>query len=248
MRAALILLGLLPAFAGGAEVVSEGLAGAGRLPAGTIDFLGDTLGSFSSLQLEPGSWKRVGNHYEGVLWTLPDRGRNDPEAGLFFDYAARLERLRIRFTPGDGQLFLTPDGGLKLRDFRGQPLTGADPGPGSLMQRDVLLPAPASGNGSGKASLDAESLQFVPGGGFYIGDEYAANVYYFDRSGQLQGLIRAPRRHRATPQRPAGFRIAQGAADRPAQQPGRGRSLAVAGWPEAVRRHAERTDAGQRER
>jgi hypothetical protein len=216
-RAALTLLGLLlafPAFAGGEEpitrphldrtagarslslhgqtFVNQGLVGTGSLPAATVDFLGDTLGSISSLKIAPGSWKRVGDHYEGILWTLPDRGRNDPTANLFFDYAARLERLRIRFMPADGRLELIPDGGLELRDFRGRPFTGADPGAGTVTERGILLPAPTSGVGAGKVSIDAESLQFTRGGGFYVGDEYAANVYYFDKNGRLLGVIKPP--------------------------------------------------------
>ncbi len=217
MRAALLLLSLflaVPASAGEEELISRphldrgagacgvmlngqafinrGLVGAGELPAGTVDFLGDTLGSFSSLQIAPGSWKRVGDHYEGILWTLPDRGRNDPAANLFFDYPARLVRLRIRFSPEKGQLTLIPDGGLKLRDFRGRPFTGADPGTGTLTQRGITLPAPASGVGKGKVSLDAESLQFTRDGGFYVGDEYTANVYFFDKRGRLRGVIQPP--------------------------------------------------------
>lgn len=212
--AALVLSALLPALAGGEEpvprphldqaagartvslhgrtFVDQGLAGTGRLPADTVDFLGDTLGSFSSLQIAPGSWKRVGDHYEGVLWTLPDRGRNDPAAKLFFDYPARLERFRVRFTPGDGRLDLVPDGGLELRDFRGQAFTGADPGDGTLTERGIVLPAPAGGVGGGKVSLDAESLQFARDGGFYVGDEYTANIYYFDARGRLRGMIQPP--------------------------------------------------------
>lgn len=211
---ALILMILFPAAAGGEEFITrphldqtagvqsvslrgqtytnQGLVGAGQIPAGAIDFLGDTFGSFSSLQVAPGSWKRVGDHYEGVLWTLPDRGRNDPAAKLFFDYPARLERLRIRFTPSDGRLDLLPDSGLELRDFRGQPFTGADPGAGTLIERGIVLPAPASGVGAGKVSLDAEALQVTRDGGFYVGDEYSANVYYFDKSGRLRGVINPP--------------------------------------------------------
>ena len=176
----------------GRTFVDHGLVGTGVLSAGTVDFLGDTLGSFSSLKIAPGSWKRVGDHYEGVLWTLPDRGRNDPAAKLFYDYPARLIRLRIRFSPGDGQVALTPDGGLELRDFRGRPFTGADPGGGTVTQRGITLPAPARGVGAGKVSLDAESLQFTRDGGFYVGDEYAANVYHFDRTGRLRGVIQPP--------------------------------------------------------
>ncbi|SFN85228.1 Uncharacterized conserved protein [Sphingomonas sp. OK281] len=210
----MILMDLLTAFTGGEEAITrphldrtagahsvslhgrtyvdQGLVGAGVLSADTVDFLGDTLGSFSSLKIARDSWKRVGDHYEGVLWTLPDRGRNDPAAKLFFDYPARLNRFRIRFTPARGTLDLMPDGGLELRDFRGQPFTGADPGTGTLTERSIALPAPANGIGAGKVSFDAESLQFARDGSFYIGDEYAANIYYFDRQGRLRGVIRPP--------------------------------------------------------
>jgi len=212
--AALILLWLFPAFAGAEEpitrphldhavdareavlngqaYINHGLVGAGRLAADTVDFLGDTLGSFSSLQVDPKRWKRVGDHYEGLLWTLPDRGRNDPASGLFFDYPARLERFRLRFSPNDGRLDITPDGGVRLTDFLGKPFTGADPGGGVLSQRGRVLPAPAAGVGRGKVSLDAEALQLTADGGFYVGDEYAANVYAFDRRGRLRGIIAPP--------------------------------------------------------
>ncbi|MDN4632639.1 esterase-like activity of phytase family protein [Sphingomonas sp. PsM26] len=214
LPALLILMGILTAFTGGEDAIAQphrdqtagarsvslrgrtyvdqGLVGAGMLSADTVDFLGDTLGSFSSLKIARGSWKRVGDHYEGVLWTLPDRGRNDPAAKLFFNYPGRLNRFRIRFTPATGEFDLTPVGGLELRDFRGQPFTGADPDTGTVKERGIVLPAPASGPGAGKVSLDAESLQFTRDGGFYIGDEYTANVYYFDRQGRLRGVIRPP--------------------------------------------------------
>ncbi|ELC7320896.1 esterase-like activity of phytase family protein [Stenotrophomonas maltophilia] len=183
---------------GGRTYVDKGLVAAGRLPAGTVDFLGDTLGSFSSLAVQPSTWKRTASGYEGVLWTLPDRGRNDPEAGLFYDYAGRVERMQLRIDvtrgkPGAlGTLTMVPDKGVVLKDFNGQPFTGADPGEHTIAQRDVVLPSPASGAGAGKVSLDAESLQFTADGHFYIGDEYTANVYYFDAKGRLQGVIVAP--------------------------------------------------------
>ncbi|MEO9079469.1 MAG: esterase-like activity of phytase family protein [Rhodanobacter sp.] len=187
----------------GQQFVNHGLVGTGRLAAGTVDFLGDTLGSFSSLAIDPASWRRVGNHYEGTLWTLPDRGRNDPAAGLFYDYAARLHRYRIRFTPYQGkplpadshsqrQVTIEPDGGIELRDFRGQPFTSADPGDGTIEEQGVLLPSPREGTGAGKVSLDAESLQFTRDGSFYIGDEYSADVFFFDAQGQLRGVITPP--------------------------------------------------------
>lgn len=183
---------------GGKRYVDRGLVAAGSLPAGTVDFVGDTLGSFSSIDVRAGEWKRTAQGYEGVLWTLPDRGRNDPEAGLFYDYAARLERLRLQIrlpqsgVPAGDSVTLVPDGGITLRDFDGQPFTGADPGEHTVLRRGLTLPSPATGVGAGKISMDAESLQFTADGHFYIGDEYSANVYYFDAGGQLRGVIAPP--------------------------------------------------------
>lgn len=177
----------------GATYVDEGLVAAGSLPAATADFLGDTLGSFSSLQVQRGSWKRDANGtYRGILWTLPDRGRNDPEAGLFYDYAARLERLRIGIDTRNGHVELRPDGGIELRDFDGQPFTGADPADGVAVRHGIALPSPRQGIGAGKVSLDAESLQFTRDGHFYIGDEYAAYVYYFAPDGHLLDVLVPP--------------------------------------------------------
>ena len=139
---------------GGRTYMDKGLVAAGRLPACTVDFLGDTLGSFSSLAVQPGTWKRTTKGYEGVLWTLPDRGRNDPEAGLFYDYAGRVERMQLRIDvtrgkPGAlGTLTMVPDKGVVLKDFNGQPFTGADPGEHTITQRGVVLPSPASGAGA----------------------------------------------------------------------------------------------------
>ncbi|KAG0737107.1 hypothetical protein G6F46_014335 [Rhizopus delemar] len=84
-------------------------------------------------------------------------------------------QLRIDTTPGKpgalGTLIMVPDKGVVLKDFNGHPFTGADPGDHTIIQRDVVLPSPASGAGVGKVSLDAESLQFTANGHFYIGDE-----------------------------------------------------------------------------
>ncbi len=183
---------------GDVTYVDHGLVAAGSVPAGTVDFLGDTLGSFSSLQIEPGTWKREGDTYSGVLWTLPDRGRNDPEHHLFYDYRGRLHRFRFTMTPSSsagraGTVTLTPDGGRALSDFDGKPFTGAEPGQGTRTERGIVLPSPGKGIGAGKISLDAESLQFTRDGGFYIGDEYAANVYRFDQDGRLIGVVVPPK-------------------------------------------------------
>jgi hypothetical protein len=176
---------------GDTTYVDKGLEASGSLPAGTVDFLGDTLGSFSSLAIEPGSWKREGDTYTGALWTLPDRGRNDPEHNVFFDYRGRVHR--FRFTMTAGRVSLGVDGGRELRDFGGKPFTGVEPAQGVTKEKGIVLPSPTQGMGAGKISLDAESLQFTRDGGFYVGDEYAANVYRFDAKGRLTGVIVPPR-------------------------------------------------------
>ncbi|URX64642.1 esterase-like activity of phytase family protein [Luteibacter anthropi] len=201
---------------GGVTYTDHGLAATGSLPAGTVDFLGDTLGSFSSLSIEPGTWKRDGDTYTAVLWTLPDRGRNDPEHNEFYDYRGRLHRFRFTLTCRSapcarpevavesgraqgallqeaGVVTLVPDGGRELKDFDGKPFTGAEPAQGVRTERGIVLPSPAKGIGAGHISLDAESLQFTRDGGFYIGDEYAANVYRFDARGKLTGIVVPPK-------------------------------------------------------
>ena len=54
----------------GAEFVNHGLVGIGRLPADLKDAKGDTLGSFSSMAIDPTSWTRVGISYRARLYFL----------------------------------------------------------------------------------------------------------------------------------------------------------------------------------
>jgi hypothetical protein len=71
-----------------AQFVNHGLVGMGRLPADLKDAKGDTLGSFSSMAIDPKSWTHVGISYRGRLYSLADRGYNDPDKGLFFTIRA----------------------------------------------------------------------------------------------------------------------------------------------------------------
>ena len=105
----------------GQTFVNQGLVGAGRLAADSLDFLGQTLGSFSSMAVDANTWRRNGNTYTGSIFTLPDRGYNS--GSTFSDYAARLHSFDITFTPYTGsanlpqapasqnQLVLKPTGG-----------------------------------------------------------------------------------------------------------------------------------------
>lgn len=187
----------------GSSTVNQGLQGVGRLSADTRDFLGDSLGSFSSLAMDLSTWRRTGGSYQGTLYTLPDRGYNNPDGGLFSDYAGRLNRFTLSFTPDPGanlpqstasqrQITLAQTGGIVLTDARGQRFSGLDPGAGSTTQLGAVLPSAITGPSAGRISLDAEGLVRKLDGSFYVSDEYGPNVYYFSAAGQLQGVIGIP--------------------------------------------------------
>ena len=173
----------------GKTYVNHGLVAVGWLPAATRDFAGESLGSFSSMALA--DWKKAADgSYTGTLRTLPDRGPNN--VGPFkstTEYANRVHEHAIKLVPGKG-LTITPTGGFLLKDQTGQPFTGMDPG-GNVVERDgVKYPSPAvGGEGGGKLSLDSEAIAYLPDGGFYISDEYAAGIYLFDKTGKLSGAI-----------------------------------------------------------
>ncbi|HEY8066522.1 MAG TPA: esterase-like activity of phytase family protein [Methylosinus sp.] len=189
---------------GGLTFTNQGLVGTGRLPATTIDFLGDTLGSFSSLAIDPYSWRRSGSTFVATMFALPDRGLNDPANGVFYDYAGRLLKFNIAFSPYSGanlpastssqnQVQIAPNGGLALRDNQGKTFTGADPGSATTTLFGRLAPSPATGaTGAGKISLDAEGLAFKTDRSFYISDEYGPSIFYFDANGNLVGSVGIP--------------------------------------------------------
>jgi hypothetical protein len=60
---------------GGQNYVYQELAGVGVLPGNGRDSQGDTLaGLGSAAQVDLRTWKKVGKKYEGILYSLPDRG------------------------------------------------------------------------------------------------------------------------------------------------------------------------------
>lgn len=190
----------------GVTYTNQGLVGAGRLSASTVDFLGDTLGSFSSMSMVRSSWRKSGSGYAATLYTLPDRGRNDPANNVFYNYVGRVNEFAITVNPYTGttnlaastssqnQVTFAQSGGIKLTDYNGNPFTGADPGAGTRIVNGIVLPSPVAGaTGAGKISLDAEGLVLLSDGSFYISDEYAANIYYFDATGRLKGIITPPK-------------------------------------------------------
>jgi uncharacterized protein YhjY with autotransporter beta-barrel domain len=191
----------------GQTFVNIGLVGMGRIAAGTPDFNHDSLGAFSGMDINLSTWRKTATGYTGGLFGLPDRGPNGIGNVTFSDYAGRLNSYSMAFTPYTGaanlpaatssqnQLVLTQTGGFFLRDFNGNVTTGFDPGTGAasaITQNGIQLPGLATGPAAGKISLDAEGVRFLRDRSFYISDEYGANVYYFDATGRLQGVIRPP--------------------------------------------------------
>src|SRR5947207_449204 len=60
---------------GGTMVINHGLVGVGNISASSLDAFGETLGSFSGLQIT--GWTNRGDgSYSGVFNLLPDRGYN----------------------------------------------------------------------------------------------------------------------------------------------------------------------------
>jgi uncharacterized protein YhjY with autotransporter beta-barrel domain len=193
---------------GGQTFVNQGLQGMGRIDANTKDFLGDSFGAFSGMDLDLSTWRKTANGgYTGSLYSLPDRGPNQIGQVGFSDYAARVNTFSFTFTPYTGtanlpaatssqnQMVLTQTGGFVFRDFNGNVTTGFDPLPGTagvVTQNGIPLPGQTSGVATGKISMDAEAIRFLNDGSFYVSDEYGATVYYFDPSGNLKGVILPP--------------------------------------------------------
>ena len=188
---------------GGNTFTNQGLVGVGRLDANTRDFAGETLGSFSGLALDLKSWRRnADGTYSGVMYTLPDRGPNDvgPFVGTT-NYRNRVHTSAITFNPYTGtaalpqspssqtQLTIAPTGGFFLTDTTGTNFTGRDALSGSTTRDGVLYPLVQSGDGAGRISLDSEAIALRPDGSFYVSDEYAANIYYFDATGRQLGAL-----------------------------------------------------------
>ena len=183
----------------GTVFVNMGIAGAGRLDANTLDFRGETLGSFSGMAIDLRTWRRnADGSYASSITTLPDRGPFD--GGI--DYRDRVHTESITFRPlaaGSGalpqaamsqsQLTITPTGGFTLKDATGVEFTGRDPGTGTVTRGGIIYPLASDGTAAGHVSLDPEAIAFRPDGSFYVSDEYAAGIYLFDRGGTQIGAI-----------------------------------------------------------
>ena len=206
VMAALLAAALLPASLalggeavtiGGRSYVNQGLVGAGRIPADLRDRFGETFGSGSGLAVDPGSWQRTSDGYEGIFYMLPDRGYN---IGGTFDYRARLNKLAITFKPvgeaaalpaesAQQSVVATLTDTIALTDNAGAPLTGLDP-TGVRPAANGFPNLPLASNGL--VSIDAESLVRWSDGSFFVGDEYGPYVYRFSPEGRMLSAIRPP--------------------------------------------------------
>lgn len=177
---------------------NQGLVGAGRLDANLRDFRNETLGSFSGMAINLSTWRRnADGSYASSIVTLPDRGPFDGA----IDYRNRVHTHDIGFRPLAGtaslpqvptsqnQLTITPTGGFTLKDANGVEMTGRDPGASTVNRDGIVYPIATDGTAAGHISLDAEAIAFRPDGTFYISDEYAAGLYYFDATGKQIGAI-----------------------------------------------------------
>jgi hypothetical protein len=85
---------------GGQTFVNQGLVGTARLPADLHGFNGETLGSSSSMSIDLKTWRRgVDGYYTATMFTLPDRGPNNVRGFTTTNYAARLNKFSLAFSP-----------------------------------------------------------------------------------------------------------------------------------------------------
>lgn len=178
----------------GQVFVNHGLVGVGRIPAATRDQYGETVGSFSGIGFEPGSWKRnADGTYAGMLHMQPDRGyATDPDPG---NWRPRFFRLAVTFAPdaagaGQNQVQIALPKAVLLGEKDGTPLSSREPTgirPGSAAGFPPLPVAP-----NGRIAIDAEGVARLPGGSFYLSDEFGPYLYRFSADAKLQSVIRPP--------------------------------------------------------
>jgi len=192
----------------GTTFINNGLVGAGRLSAGTLDSFGETFGAASGLSVS--NWGYNGTNFTGTFNVLPDRGFN---AGTFFsNYAARIHEVPFTFTPytgatpvGQTQIAMTYTGSttkLTYLDGVSKFTTGLVPtGTSTILGQTVGTVTAANGPGGAQTSLisfDAEALHLFSDGSGYTSDEYGTYIARFDSSKQITGITQLPASARPT--------------------------------------------------
>ncbi|NYZ11421.1 autotransporter domain-containing protein [Azospirillum sp. RWY-5-1] len=182
----------------GGTLVNQGLVGVGRISASQRDKFGETFGSMSGLAFDAKAWRRNGDSYTGVLFSLPDRGYN--VVGTT-DYRTRFNTLALSFTPYTGSTATTQQNQVAasltdttlFTESNGTSLTGLDPQPrtGLRAATSTLPVLPQAYNG--KISLDPEGIVRLSDGSFFVSDEYGPYIYRFSSTGTLMSAIQPPR-------------------------------------------------------
>ncbi|MBC7796756.1 MAG: esterase-like activity of phytase family protein [Pyrinomonadaceae bacterium] len=182
---------------------NQGMVGVGRIPANSFDTLGnnvDTLGGiFSAMAFDRSTLVRSevtagGNPvYTGTLYGLPDRGFGDGAQ----DYRPRIQRFDFSIAPYysstpttlQNQIGFRNNGTLLLTNGFGTVFTGFD---GNDATATMFPQSAPNSLGQGRRSLDPEGLVLTNNGGYWVSDEYGANIYRFDRAGSLVQTLPIP--------------------------------------------------------
>lgn len=178
----------------GSGFVNHGLVGVGRLPAATRDKFGETFGSFSAFNFQPGTWtRRSDGSYTGTLFAQPDRGYNVVATS---NYRSRFYKIDLVLRPApqgastQDQVVLTQADTVLYTESGGTPLTSLDPGSNASATRTGFPNLPAAFNG--RIALDAEGIVVNPDGTIWVSDEYGPYIWKFAADGRLLSAIRPP--------------------------------------------------------
>ena len=122
------------------------------------------------------------------------------------NYQSRIHKFSISFTPNLAanvsspsapNLAITYQDTILLTDTEDIPLSSLDPTGTQKVRGFPELPLVTypgdgyggTGPGGNNLPLDAEGLVLIPGGGFFISDEYGPYIYRFSKSGKLLSAI-----------------------------------------------------------
>ncbi|HEY5752263.1 MAG TPA: esterase-like activity of phytase family protein [Chthoniobacterales bacterium] len=203
----------------GLNFVNLGLQGVGRIAASTTDpVTGESIGSISDMQIN--DWTRTtGGSYTGTFNFLPDRGYN--AGSTFSNYAARINTFSFTFTPytspstttAQNQIQTTYTGTQRFTydhdnnvatspiyttgllangstiQFGGQPIPTVTQATSNPLEGNTPI--------TDRLTLDTEGLAFDPragrSGSGWVSDEYGANIYHFNSSKQIDGILAIPK-------------------------------------------------------
>lgn len=153
-----------------------------------------------TLRLTRGLGSGLTHDADGRLWAVGDRGPNLKIKLAVEEYG--LEALKEKAKPSAkmmpaldvgpavAELRIEGDrvevvGLLPVRDEKGRPLSGL-PTPGSQNSlREPALKEDGSPHAPDPGGVDSEGIAAVPGGGFWIGDEYGPSLLRVDADGRV---------------------------------------------------------------